>query len=180
MRSSHYSGFHRCAPRDHRIRLTFLIVLVVMSAAGCVHGRSGREAAQPSITDMVIFSYSLDPASRVEDFILLKVKVKNPGQDRVDGVIACLADHGRQNSALEHPFEVEPGKNTRFTIPFDRSKSFSYSVRCRLRYNSEETSAVRHPSPWVTVEVPAPDKPRRGAVSFLHADGQTTIQTRER
>jgi len=165
---------------DHRIRLVSLLVLLTLAPAGCMFGRPGWAGEEPSITSVAVSSYSLDPSSRAPDFTLLKVKVKNPCQDRVGGVIACLADHGQQHKALEHPFRVAPGNDTRFTIPFDRSKSFSYSVRCRLHFFSEETGAIRQPSPWVKVEVPAPAESRRGAVSFLHSDGQTPNQTRER
>lgn len=163
--------------------LVAALTLSALMIPGCLPGRPGWSGSEPRITRMDVSSYSLDPAARSDDFVLLQVNVKNPCLDRIKGVIACLADHGEQPHPLEHPFGVAPGKANQFTFPFGRPKSFAYSVRCRLRFGDKDNGTVRLPSPWVKVEVPAPKRPRpkAGSVATLpSSEAQTMTQTSDR
>ena len=170
-------------PAMKSLTLAVMLTLSMLAVAGCLPGRPGWTGSEPSISRMDVSSYSLDPAAHSDDFVLLQVKVKNPCLDRVKGVIACLADHGQQPYPLEHPFRVAPGKADQFIFPFDRPKSFAYTVRCRLRFGDRDNGTMRLPSPWVKVQVPASRQPhpRAGSVANLpDGEAQSIIKKSER
>lgn len=157
-----------------------LLTLATLAATGCLPGRPGWSGAEPSIAKVDATNYSLDPAAHSKDFVLLLVKVKNPCLSQVKGFIACVADHGEHDGPLEHPFNLAAGKDNLFTFPFDRPKSFDYSVRCRLRFGELDNGAIRKPSPWVKVAVtaPQPQPQHRRASSLAARQLRTNSQTK--
>ncbi len=146
----------------HRQIAVIAIGLIAM-VSGCAGMRDGalqQTVPGPKITSIKVTVSSLTPASGKQvsfadpDFVMLKVKVRNPEAVGASGVISCLRD-GEQVRPLEHRFKVEPAMQSQYTVPVDELKPFSYTMHCRLEFSGEMGQGPRSPSPWIKIRVPS-------------------------